>query len=461
MTRLHRREWLRRVIGTAGLVSVTGCSQLQEADTTRTVAPDLTGTPASPDSFEASVTAPGGNDIVSTTGGVVVATATNDAVRFTGYDPVALSRTGAFSVPDSKAIAGVGTQRVILRDGDETVARAYPDGEKIWGYPARLEPLGLTPDPGVFWRLPDRRRVIRLDPQTGERQWRIETPHEFQTWDGSLVVFHDPETGDKHCYSFETGEKRWETSVPDPETASGSATGVHLGDAFVVASDGRIDIVDAADGTHRLLHPTAVNPYWSAHTDDRVFFGAEDSGANSGSGLVGLHARDGHQWTTGESLQTIRPIAVGELLVALAETTDGLATLGVEPASGEVRWRHRGAVVATDPDTAYVLGGGAVTAVAADGTTRWTREVPQVALPAVSIDGGRLASTFEPPGVARTDTRLVLAGASGVAALDTTDGAVTLTVTGLDEITDVAIETVDESPRVFVATRERLGTARV
>lgn len=94
-------------------------------------------------------------------------------------------------------------------------------------------------------------------------------------------------------------------------------------------------------------------------------------------------------------------------------------------------------------------------------TVRWERDLSPDSLPELSIDGGNLRGTYDPPNVVRTPSRLVVAGRSAVTALDTADGSRTFAVTGLDSVVSVAADTVDGAPRVFVATTDRLGTARV
>ena len=382
-TTAHRREYCRVVGGLVGVASTAGCVTFGGEKSTRTVDPALRGTPEPSDPFDEQTTVAGQTWLPHTGERVVTLSAREGEDHFESYEPTTLDSTGSFAVPESTRLSG-GTAELLIAvrsgetnspepsegNGYTTVGREYPDGAVRWEYHGFLDSLWQT-TPDVF-RVNPRgeagETLVRLDLTRGEERWRLDTDRTLRAWDGSVALLYDTATGANHCYDLETGDRLWQTTFPNPETAPSRPTEIRAGDAFVAAGNRRVDVLDAKTGFHRYRHPTSIDPYWSVHTDERVLFGAERLGNNTDSRLVALHVQDGHQWTIRESIDAIRPIAVGEVVFAVGKTTDGLFTLGIDPADGDIRWRTPGVVVTTDPQTAYVVGSGRVAAVGADGT---------------------------------------------------------------------------------------------
>lgn len=178
--------------------------------------------------------------------------------------------------------------------------------------------------------------------------WTVETPVEDRPLVGDELVVVVGEEG-VAAYEVSTGDRRWRAPTPTgaeelgPNHVALSQHGLALlpaapddpsnGPNSVVS--GSLELYDAADGSHRgdldLELDEARTVGWYG---DRLVVTGTRAGQPT---VVGVTA-DGHvAWEHEGRRTTLRPAGDDVLL-----ETDGTDVVGVDPATGEQRWRTRG-----------------------------------------------------------------------------------------------------------------------
>ena len=250
------------------------------------------------------------------------------------------------------AVPVIAAGTIYIGDLDGTFhALTLADGTTQWSFKAEAagfpSSAAVSPDPALpLVVVGDDTGVVRaFEMQTGKVAWDYETDGEISggptilpAAGGGGRVLVGSQDASLSCLNLADGKPLWKHSIADQIRCSPTVARTAAGDrVFIAGCDGKLHVIDAADGAERAAvpigGPTGTTP---AAADDRVFFGTE------GGGFFAI------DFLRGESAWTVQPAAGGQAYRSSAAIAGDLVIVGsrgraVEAfarADGTRKWRQ-------------------------------------------------------------------------------------------------------------------------